>query len=90
MTKSWRGADGNLTAYGDPGFSSFVRRAFLASAGYDRTDLERPIVAIVDTSSDYTTCHRDMPALVARGPARGAAGAARCPSPCRPCRWGKS
>ena len=76
MTKSWRGADGNLTAYGDPGFSSFVRRAFLASAGYDRTDLERPIVAIVDTSSDYTTCHRDMPALVAavrRGVLQGGA-----------------
>ena len=76
MKKSWRGADGNLTAYGDPGFSSFVRRAFLASAGYDRTDLERPIVAIVDTSSDYTTCHRDMPALVAavrRGVVQGGA-----------------
>ena len=59
------GIDGRLTDYGDPGFSSFLRRAFLASAGYDETDLARPVVAIVDTSSDYTTCHRDMPALLA-------------------------
>ena len=64
MTAGGRGVDGRLTSYGDPGFSSFLRRAFLASAGYDGADLERPVVAIVDTSSDYTTCHRDMPALV--------------------------
>ena len=64
MTAAARGVDGRLTAYGDLGFSSFLRRAFLASAGYDRADLGRPVVAIVDTSSDYTTCHRDMPALV--------------------------
>ena len=64
MTPATRGVDGRLTSYGDPGFSSFLRRAFLASAGYDAADLGRPVVAIVDTSSDYTTCHRDMPALV--------------------------
>ena len=76
MTHSWEGVDGRVTAYGDPEFSSFLRRAFLASAGYDRADLERPVVAIVDTSSDYTTCHRDMPALVAavrRGVLQGGA-----------------
>lgn len=59
-----RGVDRNLTSYGDTGFSKYVRRAFLASAGFDRTDLDRPVVAIIDTSSDYTTCHRDMPSLV--------------------------
>ena len=64
MNAAARGVDGRLTSYGDPGFSSFLRRAFLASAGYDRSDLGRPVVAVVDTSSDYTTCHRDMPALV--------------------------
>ena len=70
------GIDGRLTDYGDAGFSSFLRRAFLASAGYDDTDLARPVVAIVDTSSDYTTCHRDMPALLAavrRGVLQGGA-----------------
>lgn len=54
----------NLTSYGDDGFSRFLRRSFLASAGIDREDLDRPVVGIVDTSSDYTTCHRDMPQLV--------------------------
>ena len=70
------GIDGRLTDYGDPGFSSFLRRAFLASAGYDERDVDRPLVAIVDTSSDYTTCHRDMPALAAavrRGVLQGGA-----------------
>ena len=76
MAHPARGVDGRLTDYGDPGFSAFLRRAFLASAGYDRSDLARPVVAIVDTSSDYATCHRDMPALVAavrRGVLQGGA-----------------
>lgn len=59
-----RGVYRNLTSYGDPGFSRFLRRAFLASAGYDADDLARPVVGIVDTSSDYNPCHREMPQLV--------------------------
>lgn len=58
------GIDGNLTSYGDPVFSRFLRRAFLASQGYDKEDLDRPIVGIADTSSDYNTCHANMPQLV--------------------------
>ncbi len=58
------GINRNLTSYGDPGFSRYLRRAFLASAGYDDVDLERPVVGIVDTSSDYNTCHRQMPEIV--------------------------
>lgn len=76
MASPARGVDGRLTDYGDPGFSAFLRRAFLASAGYDQSDLARPVVAVVDTSSDYATCHRDMPALVAavrRGVLQGGA-----------------
>ena len=53
----------NLTSYGDTDFSRYMRRAFLASAGYDEEDLRRPIIGVVDTSSDYNTCHRDMPPL---------------------------
>ena len=56
--------DGNGTSYGDEGFGSFLRRAFLASAGYDDTDLNRPIIGIAATNSDFNTCHRDMPKLV--------------------------
>ena len=64
-TNDARGIDRNPTAYGDLGFSRYLRRAFLASAGFDRGDLDRPIVGIADTSSDYTTCHRQMPELIA-------------------------
>lgn len=60
-----KGIDANLTSYGDEGFSRYMRRAFLASAGLDASDLDRPIVGIADTSSEYTTCHRGMPELIA-------------------------
>ena len=59
------GIDRHLTRYGDREFSRYLRRAFLASAGYDRDDLERPLIGIVDTSSDYNTCHRQMPEMLA-------------------------
>ncbi len=71
-----KGMQKNLTSYADPEFSRFLRRTFLASAGYDGEDLERPIVGIADTSSDYNPCHRDMPALaeaVKRGVLEGGA-----------------
>lgn len=64
MTTRPQGVDGRLTTYGDAGFSRFIRRAFLGSAGYDEASLERPVVGVVDTTSDYTTCHRDMPQLI--------------------------
>ena len=58
------GFDRRLTSYGDDGLSKFIRRAFLASAGLDAEDLSKPVIGIVNTASDYTTCHRDMPALM--------------------------
>ena len=58
------GVDGGPTSYSDPGFSRFLRRAFLASSGFDADDLVRPVVGIGHTISDYVTCHRDMPQLV--------------------------
>jgi len=60
----------NLASYGDEGFSRYMRRAFLASAGYDAADVDRPVVGIADTSSDYNPCHRDMGPLV-RAVSRG-------------------
>lgn len=55
----------NPTSYADPEFARFVRGAFLASAGFDADDLARPVIGIADTSSDYTTCHRDFPQVIA-------------------------
>ena len=60
-----RGIYRGLASYGDREFSKYLRRAFLCSAGYDEVDFNRPIIGIVDTSSDYNTCHREMPQLVA-------------------------
>lgn len=59
-----RGIDRNLTNYADEGFSRYLRRAFLASAGYDGEDLERPVVGITNTASDFNTCHREVPQLI--------------------------
>ncbi|MBA3429690.1 MAG: dihydroxy-acid dehydratase [Actinobacteria bacterium] len=58
------GVDRGLTSYGDAGFSRYLRRAFLAAAGYDRDDLARPVVGIGHTISDYVPCHRQMPEIV--------------------------
>ncbi|MGW4332027.1 dihydroxy-acid dehydratase [Rhodococcus koreensis] len=58
------GVYGRLTNYGDLGFSKFIRRAFLNSAGLDPEDIDRPVVGIVNTTSDYTTCHREMPQMI--------------------------
>lgn len=62
--RAFGGIDSGLTSYGDEGFSRYLRRAFLASAGWDDEDLSRPIVGIAHTISDYVPCHREMPGLL--------------------------
>src|SRR3954447_16642803 len=54
----------NLTSYGDPGFSLFLRKAFIKAAGYSDDALERPIVGITNTFSDYNPCHGNVPQLI--------------------------
>lgn len=58
------GVGRGLTSYGDAGFSRFLRGAFLAAAGFDSDDLDRPIVGITDLTSDFNPCHRGMPLIV--------------------------
>src|ERR1700723_2503472 len=53
-----------LTKYGDAGFSLFLRRAFIKAMGYSDDALERPIVGITNTFSDYNPCHGNVPALI--------------------------
>ena len=53
-----------LTSYGDAGFSRFVRSIFLAGAGYDEVDTDRPLVGLGHSISDFTPCHREMPGLL--------------------------
>jgi dihydroxy-acid dehydratase len=53
-----------LTAYGDPEFSLFLRKAFIRAMGYSDEALDRPIVGIADTGSDFNPCHGNAPQLV--------------------------
>ncbi|SIQ78202.1 MULTISPECIES: IlvD/Edd family dehydratase [Acidiphilium] len=53
-----------LTSYGDAGFSLFLRKAFIKAMGYSDDALERPIVGITNTYSDYNPCHGNVPDLI--------------------------
>jgi dihydroxy-acid dehydratase len=53
-----------LTSYGDQDFSLFLRKAFIKGAGYTDDALDRPVVAIANTGSDYNPCHGNAPQLV--------------------------
>ena len=60
-------ADGlrkGLTSYGDAGFSLFLRKAFIKAMGYSEDALERPIVGITNTYSDYNPCHGNVPQII--------------------------
>jgi dihydroxy-acid dehydratase len=59
-----QGMKKGLTSYGDPEFSLFLRTVFIKAMGYSDDALSRPIVGIVDTSSDYNACHGNVPKLV--------------------------
>jgi dihydroxy-acid dehydratase len=54
-----------LTSYGDAQFSLFLRKAFIKAMGYSDDALERPIVGITNTYSDFNPCHATVPQLVA-------------------------
>src|SRR5215210_3105091 len=54
----------NLTSYGDPGFSLFLRKAFIKAAGFSDDAIDRPIVGITNTFSDFNPCHGNVPQLI--------------------------
>ncbi|RJT36442.1 dihydroxy-acid dehydratase [Mesorhizobium waimense] len=53
-----------MTSYGDAAFSLFLRKAFIKAAGYSDDALDRPIVGVVNTESDYNPCHGNAPQLI--------------------------
>ena len=53
-----------LTSYGDAGFSLFLRKAFIKAMGYSDDALDRPIVGITNTYSDYNPCHGNVPQII--------------------------
>jgi dihydroxy-acid dehydratase len=58
------GLASGLTHYGDADFALYLRRSFARSMGYSRQLLERPVIGIVDTTSDLNNCHRHFPELI--------------------------
>jgi dihydroxy-acid dehydratase len=59
-----RGLKKGLTNYGDIEFSLFLRKAFIKAMGYSDDALDRPIVGITNTASDYNPCHGNVPDLI--------------------------
>jgi dihydroxy-acid dehydratase len=59
-----RGLRRRLTSYGDQDFSLFLRKAFIKAMGFSDDALERPIVGIANTYSDYNPCHGNVPQLI--------------------------
>src|SRR6201992_3467307 len=53
-----------LASYGDAGFSLFLRKAFIKAMGYSDDALDRPIVGITNTYSDYNPCHGNVPDII--------------------------
>ncbi len=58
-----RGLARDTANYGDRDFSLYLRRSFAKSMGYSQSMLDRPVVGIVNTASDYNNCHRTVPEL---------------------------
>ena len=65
-----KGLRSRLAQYGDEEFALFLRRGFLKGAGYTDEALERPIVGVLSTASDFNPCHKTAP-QVAEAVARG-------------------
>ncbi len=61
MTKGLRKG---LTNYGDESFSLFHRKVFIKAMGYSDDALERPIIGVTNTYSDYNPCHGNVPDLI--------------------------
>jgi dihydroxy-acid dehydratase len=52
-----KGLRSRLAQYGDEEFALFLRRGFLKAAGFTDDALERPIVGVLSTASDFNPCH---------------------------------
>ena len=65
MTEPVVGLDHGLTDYGDRDFSRYLRRSFAQSMGYSRALLDKPVIGIAYTGSDFNNCHRHFPELLA-------------------------
>ncbi len=65
MTERAAGLNEGLTDYGDKDFSRYLRRSFAQSMGYSQAFLDKPVIGIAYTGSDFNNCHRHFPELLA-------------------------
>ena len=61
-----KGMRKGLTRYGDDAFALFLRKSFIKGAGYGDDALERFVIGIADTSSDFNPCHGNSQELIAQ------------------------
>ena len=64
MSDKPHGLGRNTSNYGDRDFALYLRRSFAKSMGYSQRMLDKPVVGIADTASDYNNCHRTVPELI--------------------------
>jgi len=64
LVQMMHGMRKGLTNYGDAGFSLFLRKAFIKAMGFSDDALERPIIGITNTFSDFNPCHGNVPKLI--------------------------
>ena len=57
------GLDGGLTNYGDRDFARYLRRSMARSMGLSNELLNKPVIGIAVSPSDFNNCHRYMPEL---------------------------
>lgn len=72
------GLRSNLPGYGDLHFSLFLRKVFIKALGYSDESLNKPIIGIINTFSDFNPCHANVPQLI-EATKRGVLGAGGLP-----------
>ena len=59
-----KGMRKGLTRYGDDAFALFLRKSFIKGAGYGDDALDRTVIGIADTGSDFNPCHGNSEDLI--------------------------
>ena len=64
MDKIKQGMRRRLTRYGDDEFALFLRKSFIKGLGYGDAALDKPVIGIINTASDFNSCHGNVDELV--------------------------
>ena len=65
MTENKDNSDGRGRAFfNEPDTAGLMHRAFTRSLGFDRADMNRPMIGILNTYSEMNNCHAHFPELV--------------------------